>query len=279
MIKNTAYLFLLVCLIVASLPTKAVGRNIHFDASRGARPLTIAVASNFTYTLEQLIASSDYWSKQNLRIVTGSSGTLYAQIIKGAPFDVFLSADSERPNELVKKGFSINSLPYARGQLVVWFGHTQPSYINNTDCKPTCNEQAYISLLSNIEGKLAIANPRFAPFGKAAQQVIQNTSQLIDLNKNLVTGANVTQAFQFVDSGNAQAGLIAYSLLIQAKALHGHASYSNFVLIPSEAHAPILQSLTVLKPQQPHAQAKAFADFLLSNKTQKKLAKYGYLHP
>jgi molybdate transport system substrate-binding protein len=238
-------------------------------------PLTVAVASNFKYTLEQIIASSDYWSKKNIRLVTGSSGVLYAQITKGAPFDVFLSADTQRPNNLVQAGLGKNAKVYAIGRLVLW-----PVPKANMNVEDPQNLQAsYLTHLIDFEGKLAIANPQLAPFGKAALEVIESIPDLDYLTHQLVKGTNINQAFQFVDSGNAQAGIIAESLLIQASQLLGTAKYKDYILIPRSQHSTIEQSIVVLNPNDLHPQSESFLNFLLSEHTQKLLPQYGYDRP
>jgi molybdate transport system substrate-binding protein len=227
-------------------------------------PLTVAVASNFKYT-----------SKQNVRLVTGSSGVLYAQIMKGAPFDVFLSADTQRPNNLVRAGLGKNVNVYAIGRLVLW-----PVSISSTNVEDPQHLQAsYLTHLNNFEGKLAIANPQLAPFGKAALEVIENVPALEYLTHQLVKGTNINQAFQFVDSGNAQAGMIAESLLIQASQLLGTEKYNDYILIPRSQYTTIEQSIVVLNPSTLHPKSELFVNFLLNEHSQNILSKYGYDRP
>lgn len=238
-------------------------------------PLTIAVASNFKYALEQLIALSPYWSHQDIRLVTGSSGVLYAQILKGAPFDVFLSADTERPSRLVQSGYANKAAVYAIGRLVLWSGLEMPN-----KPKVEVNEQlSYRTYLTNFEGKLAIADPRLAPFGKAALEVIESSPEFMHLKNQLVKGTNVNQAFQFVDSSNAQAGLIAQSLLIQARELLGAEKYHHYMDIPPTQYSRIEQAIVALKTNRSHSKSEAFVEFMLSLSTQAKLAQLGYDRP
>lgn len=266
--------------VIAS--SDAAGAN-NKDASQ---PLTVAVASNFKYTLEHIIASSDYWSKQNIRLVTGSSGMLYAQIMNGAPFDVFLSADSQRPKDLVNAGLAKSANVYAIGRLVLWPVPLSLSAAVSAGTEAERSQYLQASLmayLSSFEGKLAIANPTLAPFGKAALEVIESLTSLNDLSdhlsEQLVTGSNVNQAFQFVDSGNAQVGIIAESLLIQASQLLGKDKYNNYMLIPRSLYSNIAQSIVALKPYAINAQRDAFVAFLLSAQTQALLLQYGYEKP
>lgn len=234
--------------------------------------MTIAVASNFRYTLEQIIANSPYWSSQNISVVTGSSGVLYAQIIKGAPFDVFLSADMQRPRMLVEKGLAQSIQIYAKGRLVLWPLMANSKVVDSA-------QPRYLQYLKQIDGKLAIADPLLAPFGIAAMEVIESDNSLANLRQQLVKGSNVNQAFQFVNSGNAQAGLIAESLLIQAKQVLGSNKYQYFERIPESAYQPINQGIVVIERQSTHPEAKAFVKFMLSESSQSMLNIFGYDKP
>ena len=227
--------------------------------------LTIAVASNFHYPLSTLIKESEYWSTQSLRLVSASSGTLYAQISKGAPFDVFFSADEKRPKSLEALSLGINRQTYARGKLVIWPVEGKSSSIYFTDK----------SII--LSGKLAIANPQLAPFGVAALAYLNTLENAQMVTKSLVLGASVTQAFQFVDSGNAQRGLLAESTLIQAKQMLKQSKYSNYLLIPVEDYPLIIQQVLIVSASENKASAQSFIDFVLSAPSQLKLNTLGYI--
>ena len=273
------FIALFISVFLFSLPihasnTEAMdGSEIDNSAKKSSRPLTVAVASNFRYTLEQVIALSEYWSSQDVRIVSASSGTLYAQIIKGAPFDVYLSADMQRPEALVKAGFGLKTHIYSIGRLVLW-----PAPKNDNEY---FDMMALIQYFNGFEGKLAIANPSTAPFGKAAFEILKTTfgtdamqSHLV--RANLVRANNISQAFQFVDSGNAQAGFVSQSLLLQAQDLLKDEKYWHYVHISSELYPRIEQGLLVLNGDKAHPQSKAFVDYLLSDALKQQLPNFGY---
>lgn len=235
-------------------------QNVQAEVNRPM--LTIAVASNFQYPLSKLLENSPKWRDYPIRIVTGSSGTLYSQISNGAPFDVFLSADSERPLRLEQNGLSIIRVPYAQGKLAIW-----PITMANTTS---------IELMQQAN-KVAIANPALAPFGSAALAYIKGNDSSKSIMQKLVYGANVTQAFQFVDSGNAQVGIVAESLLLQASFLLEDASYLAYRLLNEAEYPDIIQEAVVLKRSQHKEEASSFIAFLTSPASQQALTGLGYL--
>jgi len=232
-----------------------------------AETLRVAVASNFAPIAKQLRADFESTSSYKLIFSAGSSGVLFAQISKGAPFDVFLSADAERPKKLEQLGLVVDDSrkTYAIGQLVWW----QPD-----------SKHLSLDSISSYTGRLAIANPRFAPYGQAAMSVLARAGAT---DVALVRGANVSQTFQFVDSGNASAALVPLSLLqllsISQESERGQTKYQKFVRIPGSWHKAIEQQLVVVKRSKKIKAALEFSDFLLSNASQEKIAKLGYKSP
>ena len=234
-----------------------------------AETIRVAVASNFAPVARQLQSDFESTTSHNVIFSVGSSGVLYAQISKGAPFDVFLSADSQRPESLEQAGkvFAGSRQTYARGRLVWWQPEANALSLDN---------------LGAFSGRLAIANPRFAPYGQAAMSVLAK----LQLNTlPLVRGANVSQAFQFADTGNAPAALVPLSLLkpklspnLSAKS-GATSKYSHFVLIPQDWHEEIAQQMVILKDSKKIQAALEFSDFLLSNASQTRIAQLGYQHP
>lgn len=227
--------------------------------------LTIAVASNFHFPLSILIKESDYWATQPIRLVSASSGTLYAQITKGAPFDLFFSADSKRPQSLAAQSLGLSPQSYAQGKLVLW------------PIPADSSQQYYNKKSIALPGKLAIANPQLAPFGLAASAYISTLSNADSLMKKLVLGASVTQAFQFVDSGNAELGLLAESTLKQAMLVQADKKYSQYMLIPIEDYPAITQQVVIVSRSANKVFAQKFIDFVLSELSQKKLSTLGYI--
>lgn len=223
-----------------------------------AQQLKVAVASNFYHSLVELVAPTEF-AKQ-VKLSSGSTGLLYAQIRQGAPFDLFLSADSVRPKLLVEQGLAYQAKTYAIGELVLWPAASEPK-----------------KLLQTFQGKLAIANPKLAPYGKAALQVLITLELVQAYQTRLVKGNNVSQAFQFVDSGNAPLALLAKSQLLQAEQKFAtNKSYDNFQAIPKHWYQPIKQQMVILKQTKQLALAQKFSAWLLSDKVQQELATFGY---
>lgn len=253
---QVALLFSLLCICFKSFCANSPQNN--------QTTLTIAVASNFHFPLSTLIKQSDYWASQPIRLVTASSGTLHAQITKGAPFDLFFSADAKRPQNLEAQSLALNRQTYAQGKLVLW---------PTSQVSP---QKFYTSNSINVRGKFAIANPQLAPFGVAAKAYIATLHNAQSITNKLVLGASVTQAFQFVDSGNAQFGLLAESTLIQAKLTLSDSKYSQYGLIPIEAYPPITQQVVIISQSENKAEAQKFIDFVLSTPSQQQLSTLGY---
>jgi molybdenum ABC transporter molybdate-binding protein len=228
-----------------------------------ADTLRIAVASNFVHTLQTLLPEFEKETGHSVEVSSASSGKLYAQILHGAPFDVFLSADTDKPQRLAQrlsKQLS-NQLPetesvlftYAIGRLVFW-------------CPAECEYP--LSGITANSLTIAIANPRLAPYGLAAQQ----TMDAFGLNPaKVVTGENIGQAYRFIESGNAAAGFVAQSQVITAKT-----PSDQYWLIQNDHHQPLEQAgiLTAQGLNKPAAQA--FVTYLLSTAVQARIAEHGY---
>ena len=217
--------------------------------------LNIAVASNFKATLEKLITSQDFKFDHELKISSGSTGSLYAQIINGAPYDIFLAADSHRPVLLEASGLVIpgSRKTYAIGQLALWVPGTSP--VN----------EASLSLFS---GNLAIANPQTAPYGLAAQHLIK---ELNIVEPRIVTGENIAQTYQFVHTGNAQAGLVSLSQIVSQGI-----DPPSYWLVPQRYHQVIEQQMVMLEASPASAD---FASYLISRPARNIIAASGYQVP
>ncbi|MDG1027055.1 MAG: molybdate ABC transporter substrate-binding protein [Gammaproteobacteria bacterium] len=222
--------------------------------------LNVAVASNFAAPMEEIKKVFESRSEHELVIVRGSSGKHYAQIRNGAPFDVFLSADQARPQRLLEEGIAIQGTlgTYALGRLALWSRknglNLGREYLSNTDNYET----------------LAIANPRLAPYGLAAAEVLEAIGLQSDLNIKMVTGENIAQTYQFVYSGNADIGLVAYSQTL-SPAVRGQGSSW---LVPSEYHHAIRQDMVLLTES---LAAREFAAFMDSDLAREILTDQGYL--
>lgn len=230
-------------------------------ASAQAGKLNIAVASNFTHTLRAL--SDDFKSKtgHQLLISSASTGKLYTQIKHGAPFDVFLAADEIRPDRLVREGNAARELArvYATGQLV---------FVSNIESKKSCLDAIDSAKLK----RLAIANPKTAPYGAAAQQTLENMQRWDTVKKKLVMGENIAQTLQFVSTGSASAGFVAKSMLMQGTKINASCEAD----IPLNLHAPIRQKMVVLGDSIDKPAVKAFWQYMQSNEAMDIIKKSGY---
>ncbi|MBP9216743.1 MAG: molybdate ABC transporter substrate-binding protein [Agitococcus sp.] len=232
-----------------------------------ADTLYIAAASNLVYCLEALNTQFTQQNPQlNLKVVTGSSGNLFSQIQQNAPFEVFLSADVLHPQQLVQQQQAdANSLAiYSKGQIALW--------TNN----PTIDLKKGLSVLlqPNIK-RIAIANPQHAPYGQAAQAALQKQQLWQPIQSKLVLGENISQTLQFVQTGNAEVGVVALSLL-RAPALAGQGQYW---LIPQHLYPPLEQAMVVTKRGQANPWAYRYLQFLQSPSAQAIFSDYGFLLP
>ena len=226
--------------------------------------LTIAVAANFKTTLEILVADFRAEHTADVHIVSASTGVLYAQITAGAPFDLFLAADVYHPKTLAEAqlGITETRFTYAIGQLVLWI----PGL-----------ENVSAADLSRLQGKLSIANPDTAPYGLAARQYLQKTNLWESLQSQLVYGKSITQAFQYVSSGNARAGLVAWSILKEQR--HQGGSPTDYWIIPAEDYSPIEQQAIVLANAPSPGLAQEFYQFLRSERAGSIIESSGYTLP
>ncbi len=237
---------------------------IAVEASKArSAQVTVAVAANFAETLEHLQAGFEKSSGHSLRRVTGSTGKLYAQIIHGAPFDVFLSADQERPMRLEKTGLAVpgSRFTYATGRLILW----------SADQTRNLSDGAR-ALRAKGFRKLAIPNPQLAPYGEAAQQVLERMGLWQTLKDKIVMGENVGQTFSLVASGNAEIGFVSQSSHLSK----GNSGTGVYWVPPASSHAPIHQDAVVLKRAKNNPAAQAFVKFLQGSTARKMMARFGY---
>ncbi len=226
-----------------------------------AADVRVAVAANFAATLHRLVEGFESESGHRVQASSGSTGKHYAQIRNGAAFDLFLAADSVRPARLEADGVGVvgSRFTYAVGRLALWVP-------GNEALGPP---EDYLRRAGF--GRLAIANPRLAPYGMAAQQVLEAWAIWKRLQPRLVRGENVAQAFQFVATGNAPAGLIALSQLRAAEA-----PQATFRLIPDGLHHPIRQQALLLRRGEA---AEAFVRYLKGDAASAVIRAAGYRVP
>lgn len=234
-------------------------------AARSARSedVLVAVATNFVATAELLEADYEAATGHALRIVSGSTGKLFAQIVHGAPFDVFLAADAARPARLAEDGLAVeDSLrTYAIGRLALW----RPA--NGFE-----GESAEDALRAGTFRRLAIANPDLAPYGAAARQMLERLSLWDRLSGRLVMGENIGQVFALVATGNAEVGLIAASQRLDLADGGG----SSILLVPKTLHDAIRQDAVLLVRARANPAALAFLDFLDSPAARARIRAHGY---
>ena len=228
-----------------------------------ADEIKIAVSSNFYPAMKEIVLRyelKNFQSPENHKIVliSGSSGKHYAQIINGAPFDIFFSADKARPTLLEKKGMSESGsrFTYALGRLVLW---------SSLDGFVEKDERLY----NNDLRFLAIANPKIAPYGVAARETLISINVWEDLQSKLVRGENIAQTFQFINSGNAKLGFISYSQLMNPS----YPVVGSFWEVPQTLYTPIEQQVVLLKKS---SLAKDFLSFIESDESLNIISKYGY---
>lgn len=226
-----------------------------------ATEVRVAVAANFLATLKVLAPLYTQQSGNSLVVSAGSSGKLYAQIVNGAPYDVLLSADQHFPQKLIQTGRALveTRFVYATGVLVLWSAEKRA--LDGTH------------LTSENVKRIALANPAIAPYGTAAKQVLNKMGLWKELEKKVVRGESVGQAFQFVASGNAQLGFIALSQVLNTNNRFNRQYYWQ---VPMDLYPPLVQEAVLLEYGKHNAAARHFLEFLNSPAAREVISKYGY---
>jgi molybdate transport system substrate-binding protein len=233
-----------------------------------AQSITVAAAADLNYALTDLAGQFERTTGSKVIQTIGASGNLYSQIMNGAPFDLFFSADEEYPKRLIESGRAdATSLHiYAVGHLVLWVP-------NSSSFDPG---KLQMSLLTETTvQRIAIANPQHAPYGRAAMAALDHFGLKSKVADKLVLGESVSQAAQFVQSGNAQAGLIALSLA-KSPAMESKGKYWE---LPLDTYPELRQAVVIVTASQQKKTAQAFLDFVLSPEGEAVLRKYGLTPP
>lgn len=220
-----------------------------------AEQATIAVAANFMQPVKKIVFQFERETGHQVRLSFGSTGKLYAQIAKAAPFDAFLAADEARPKLAVEKGLAVNEsrFTYARGRLVLWSGRA---------------DNPLKILQAGTFTRLAVANEKTAPYGAAAVDALNALGLWGEVSDKIVRGENIAQTYQFVFTGNAELGFVAASQLTGDTAARWP--------VPEKLHRPINQQAVLLTRGADNKAARAFLDFLKSDKAKKIILQYGY---
>lgn len=242
-------------LLVAGLMVAVITGTSRADTA------TVAVAANFAAPAKALIDRFMKTSEHQITLSTGSTGKLYAQIEHGAPFEVFLAADQERPARLEEQGLGVygSRFTYAVGKLVLW--SAQPELVDH-----------HGDILKQGDfARLAIANPKLAPYGAAARETLQKLGVWSQVQPKLVMGENIAQTHQFVSTGNAELGFVALSQIQGEDKPTG-----SYWQVPGSLHTPIRQDAVLLARGKHNEAAKQLLQYLRSEPAKALIESYGY---
>ena len=233
-----------------------------FSASTLAEDVQVAAAANFTAPLQAIARKFEKETGHNVVASFGATGQLYAQIQHGAPFEVYLAADDSTPAKLENAGHGVagSRFTYAIGSLVLW--SAKAGYLDGSDAVLKANQFQH----------LAIANPKAAPYGLAATQVLDKLGLRQALQSKLVEGQSITQALQFVSTGNAELGFVALSQVYK----DGQLSSGSAWIVPETLYAPIRQDALLLKQGQHNPAARALLEYLQGPQAAAIIRSYGY---
>ncbi len=237
-----------------------------FAQSVRGEEITIAAAADLRFALQELALQFDRQTGHKINVTYGSSGNFFSQIQHGAPFDLFFSADIDYPRRLEAAGMAESGTlyRYATGRIVIWVPASSPVDVAR---------RGWDALLDPAVRKIAIANPKHAPYGRAAVAALQKAGIYAQVESKLVYGENIAQAAQFVQSGNAQAGIIALSLALSP----GLKDAGKRWQVPADAHPPLEQGAIVLKSSAKKELARMFLDFVKGPAGRAVLEKYGFM--
>lgn len=227
-----------------------------------AGQLQIAVSANFFKPLKVIITQFEKQTGHNVSVSVGSTGKLYAQIINGAPFDLFLAADQHYPSALAEQGFAIKSsqFTYAKGALILW--SSDEHLVDNNG----------LSLQNRELQHLAITNPKTAPYGAATISILKNLNLYEQLKDKLIEGQNISQTYQQISSGIVKQGFIPLSQVLTDGKIRKGSSW----LVPPHLYPEIKQDAILLKQGENNPVAILFLAYLQNDQTLKTLRSFGY---
>jgi molybdate transport system substrate-binding protein len=252
---------LLACLVFTVLATGSAN-------AQPAETVTVAAASDLKFAVEEIAAQFEKESGAKIRLVFGSSGNFKTQILQGAPFHLFMSADEDFVYQLADAGKTQDrGRAYAVGRLAILVPNGSPLKADGE-----LNDLS-AALKDGRLKKFAIANPEHAPYGARAKEVLQHVGIWQSIESRLVLGENISQAAQFAASGSAQGGIVAYSLVLAPTM----SRVGTYQLIPETWHRPLKQRMVLLKAAPPAAQA--FYAYLATPAAQAVMARYGFSMP
>ncbi len=238
------------CLLVAAL---------YFGHAAAADDVRVAVATNFVGAMSALVTRFEEQSGHSVLVSSGSTGSHYAQIKNGAPFDVFFAADSERPRMLEAEGAIVSGsrFLYAVGRVALW--SSRPDYVDGSGAV----------LETGDFRRIAIANPELAPYGAAAREALMVRGLWERLQSRLVMGQDIGQTYAFVQTGNAELGFVAWAQLRRPD----REILGSYWLVPESLHRPIEQEAVLLRDA---AAARAFVEFVKGAEAREIIRSYGY---
>lgn len=219
--------------------------------------IRVATAANAQFVIKAIADEFARESEIRVELIVGSSGKLTAQILQGAPFDLFISADTMYPNEIYQNGISGKPITYALGTLVLW----------------SMSDVISLELLQDPKSKIAIPNPELAPYGRAGHEVLEKLS--IPLNERFVQGESVSQTNHFIQSEAVSAGFTSRSTLFSPNLVKA----GTWMELSDSLYAPIIQDLVIIQKRPNRDQAERFVDFILSDQGKSILKEYGYTFP
>ena len=239
--------------------------SLLFATMAQAEKVTVAAAADLKFAMDEIVAAFKKASPgDEVDVIYGSSGKFHTQIQQGAPYDLFFSADIGFPRELAKAGFAASEVkPYAFGRIVLWSASVDAS------------KMTMESLTDPKIARIAIANPKHAPYGKRAEEALRTAGLWERVEPKLVYGENIAQASQYVQTGNAQIGIVALSLAVNPEL----AKRGGYWLIPDKLHEPLEQGYIITKRAKGNALAKRFADYMGSQSARAVMTKYGFVLP
>lgn len=249
---------LLACLLITTLFTLSPVQ---------AGDLTIAAASDLTFAFKDLVGEFEHQTGEQVKLTLGSSGNFYAQIQNGAPFDLYFSSDIGYSKKLIDAGLAVpgSLYQYATGRIVLWVPKGSTLGVS----------KGMEVLLDPLIKKIAIANPKHAPYGRAAVAAMEYFKVYDQVKDKLILGENISQAAQFIESGACDAGIVALSLAL-APAMKAAGQYWE---IPATAHLPLEQGAVILKQSKNPEGARQFLEFIKGPHGQEIMRRYGFTLP
>jgi len=256
---NVAVRYVLMIVLVLFASVKSLGAT--------NEELTIAAASDLNFAFKELVAEYEKTTGNHVKLSLGSSGNFFSQIQNGAPFDLYFSADIGYPRKLEEAGLTVSGslYRYAVGRIVMWTG-------NGTGIDVA---KGFDVLRETTIKKIAIANPKHAPYGRAAIAAMEHFKVYDQVKERLVLGENISQAAQFIESGACDIGVIALSLAL-APTMKARGTYWE---VPAEAHPPLEQGAVILKSSMHQESAQQFLEFMKGSQGQEIMKRYGFTLP